>query len=157
MSAMSDLLTVQQAAARCGVAERTVRRWIASGRLKSDRGPRGRRVALSDLDSLTGQSGPHDGQVRTVLDTSPDAVSDSPVVPDAMSAVSDALRLIEKLQEENRNLAGQVGYYQAQNQQLQHALEAPKVAQDTAPEEEGASASPTGLWGRFLSWLYASG
>src|SRR4051794_26870814 len=44
-----SVLSAREAAAVCGVDERSVRRWIASGRLPADRGRSGYRIARAAL------------------------------------------------------------------------------------------------------------
>jgi excisionase family DNA binding protein len=52
---MSTFLSAHAAAVRLGVSDRTIRRWIASGKLDADKAAGEFRIALEDLDSLTGQ------------------------------------------------------------------------------------------------------
>jgi excisionase family DNA binding protein len=52
---MSEILSAHQAAARCGVSERTVRRWIAAGRLRAHKEGGTFRVALEEVSALAGQ------------------------------------------------------------------------------------------------------
>lgn len=55
-------LSPQEAAAYVGTSSRTIRRWIASGRLPAKRfGPRTLRVHINDLDAL-GREVPTVGQ-----------------------------------------------------------------------------------------------
>src|SRR3954464_8565693 len=49
VSALPLYLSAREAAALCGVDERTVRRWIASGRLRADKRGGTFRVAAADL------------------------------------------------------------------------------------------------------------
>src|SRR5215213_3041482 len=49
---MSALLSAHQAAARCGVSERTVRRWIAAGLLDADKQGGTFRVSLEAVRTL---------------------------------------------------------------------------------------------------------
>jgi hypothetical protein len=73
--------------------------------------------------------------------------------------IVEALRLIRDLQQENRDLAGQVGFYQAQLLQSQFqlreaqetilALEAPK----TEPKEEGAKSWWRMWWQKLTTGL----
>jgi excisionase family DNA binding protein len=141
---MSDYLSVRQAAAECGVAERTVRRWIMSGRLPAIHASREIRVQRADLEALErgepGMSGPirmepgaesdlsgqEDGQVRT----GPRPASDTP-------DMVEALHLIEKLQQQNMELAGRVGYLQAELQiaREQLPLQAPAAPPEMAPHD----------------------
>lgn len=53
MSELKHLIGIQEAADRLGVSYRTVRRWIAAGRLTAVRvGPRLLKVSAADLDAL---------------------------------------------------------------------------------------------------------
>jgi hypothetical protein len=71
--------------------------------------------------------------------------------PDGASGMSDALRLIEKLTQQNLELAGRVGYLQAELQQAreQLALAAPKMASEAGPDPEAISRPATRAWWRF--------
>src|SRR4051812_8615776 len=53
---MSTVLSARAAAARCGVSDRTVRRWIISGRLKADKAAGEFLIHLEDLEALTGHA-----------------------------------------------------------------------------------------------------
>ena len=75
--------------------------------------------------------------------------------PGVHPTLTELVALVDKLTQQNLELAGRVGFLQAQNQQLHKALEAPKVVRATVPEDEGPSRDTTGPWGRFLRWLYA--
>lgn len=65
---MSTLLSAHAAAARLGVSDRTVRRWIAAGRLRADKAEGEFRIALEDLDILTG----HDAAAAAAPGHEPD-------------------------------------------------------------------------------------
>src|SRR5215212_3986714 len=54
---MSPVLSARAAAARRGVSDRTIRRWIASGRLKAEKAAGEFLIDLEELDSLTGHEG----------------------------------------------------------------------------------------------------
>jgi excisionase family DNA binding protein len=56
---MAEILSAHRAAARCGVSERTVRRWIAAGRLRADKEGGTFRVALEDVSALAGRRRGH--------------------------------------------------------------------------------------------------
>lgn len=48
-----ELIGLQEAADRCGVCYKTVRRWISSGHLNAVRvGPRALRVAAADVEAI---------------------------------------------------------------------------------------------------------
>jgi hypothetical protein len=76
------------------------------------------------------------------------------------------LGLVEKLQEENRNLAGQLGFVQAQRLALEERvklLEAPPPEPEpeaaesppeaASPEPAPADTAPRGWWHRWWGWL----
>jgi hypothetical protein len=158
---MSDLLSVQQAAARCGVAERTVRRWITSGRLQSDTGPRGALIAPGNLEPFLRRVGHVHEKVRTATAAETDSPDAVPGGPDATSDMSEALRLIEKLQQQNMELAGRVGYYQAQLDQARDTikmLEAPRaeapVISSKREEKDSAEPERRSLWQRLRRWWF---
>ncbi len=53
MDRQPEFVTLADAAERCNVSVRTVRRWIDSGHLRAYRvGPRTIRVVIEDLDNL---------------------------------------------------------------------------------------------------------
>jgi excisionase family DNA binding protein len=60
MSGLSDYLSAAEAARACGVSERTIRRWVAAGRLAADLSGPTLRVAAGDLaawrDHMSGQA-----------------------------------------------------------------------------------------------------
>jgi excisionase family DNA binding protein len=48
-----ELIGLQEAADRCGVSYRTVRRWISDGRINAVRvGPKLLKISVSDLDRI---------------------------------------------------------------------------------------------------------
>jgi hypothetical protein len=61
---------------------------------------------------------------------------------DMATSMTELVRLVAKLQEENRNLAGQLGYTQAKLQEAQLALAAPVTS--TMPEIATGSPSDNG-------------
>lgn len=59
-SPLPPLLSIQQAAAHLGVSEKTIRRYIAQGRIKANRvGPRLIRVDRESLMALANPIGPY--------------------------------------------------------------------------------------------------
>lgn len=145
MSDQPVRLSARDAAARCGVSDRTVRRWIVSGRLPADRDGRDFRIDPVELAPFIGHPSDPDSDIAA-------AQADvSAQVPHAAAAVSDGMsdtnKLLEMLDERDRTimeLAGRVGYYQAEVEQLRTtllALQAPTVTQEpdepaTAPESK---------------------
>jgi excisionase family DNA binding protein len=137
MSEYPVRLSARDAAARCGVSDRTVRRWIARGRLPAERDGRDFRIDPAELGPLIGQLADND---------SDDAAAESDVseqVPHPAAALSDGLseriKLLEMLDQRDRTimeLAGRVGYYQAENEQLRTTLKALQAPQEEPPVQE---------------------
>jgi excisionase family DNA binding protein len=124
---MPDSLSAKEAAVAAGVSERTVRRWLASGHLKAAK--RGRSFAISPeaLAAISGHDTGHDGQPADNGQRPGRTADDSGHAP----GVAELAALVREQQRTIIELSGQVGYFQARIQQLQAALEAPKVEQTT--------------------------
>jgi hypothetical protein len=133
-------LPLPEAARELGVSVDTVRRRLKRGELRGERRsiPQGF-VWWVCLDSSAVQAEVGSTPRRAIL-----------------AEVSELGKLVRELQAENRNLAGQIGFYQAQHQQMQEKilmLEAPK-APESAPEgqevalvqEEGNRADSIPWW-----------
>lgn len=125
-------LRAAEAAELLGVSEKTVRRKAKAGQLPARQVSTGHGPAW---EVWVSGAEPRPGTGRAQTDTRP-AVDRSAVDMAGQVAghgdapLLEALQLINKLTEENRNLAGQLGYVQAQLQQRDEqlkALTAPKV------------------------------
>lgn len=115
---MSDVLSARAAAEVCGVDERTVRRWVKSGHLAADK--RGGRflIARSALEPFIGHAdGQTNGHERTV------AAERTERTADAVLVNLELVRLVDRLQQENRDLASLVGQLQ---ERVALALPAPR-------------------------------
>jgi excisionase family DNA binding protein len=88
---MGASVSARQAAKVCGVSEKTVRNWIASGRLSATRSSAGFRI---DRDQLPQQEriSADSEDVRTLS-------------ADQSAAMLELVRLVDRLQQENRELA----------------------------------------------------
>lgn len=115
--------TVKEAAEALGISEKTVRRRIKDGTLKAEQvqGKRGLEYQITDLEG--------------------DQSTSSELGAEGGMALVKAIEVIKSLQEENERLAGQVGYLQAQNLELNN-----KIGLLT----EGKQQKP--LWRRLLWW-----
>jgi hypothetical protein len=125
--------TLAEAATLLGVSVYTVRRRMKRGELHAKqvltRHGLAWHVRLSDLPGVAPAGG--------------DELRQDAQGP----AMVELIRVVERLQEENRNLAGQVGYYQAKLQDAEHrllALEAP-VDRPESPPDARETASPGGV------------
>jgi excisionase family DNA binding protein len=151
MAAVSTFLSVREAAVTAGVSERTIRRWLRSGQVRAAKRGGSYRIRPNALTAMIGRDGTEevdagaDAAAATVIDTSDTAAA-------AMSGVSELTRLVRDLQQQNLELAGRVGYFQAENAQLRErlALMAP-AAPEPAPDAEAASGPATRRWWR--RWL----
>ena len=88
-------------------------------------------------------SQPRSNGTAETLPDRPDLLSDSALFdgdpPHDRGQFDSLVALVDKLQQQNLELAGRVGYYQAENQQLRETL---KALQAPSPEPEPASPSP---------------
>ncbi len=151
LDAMAAGLTVQQAAAVAGVSERTIRRRIKEGTLAAEKVPTAQgyewRVQLDGATCLPGgqacrvDDGRVDGMIAPAMggvDRAADEVGE---------ALVRALGLVERLQRENLELAGRVGFLQGKLQETQAQLLAlaPSVASSSpaAASPGGAQVLPT--------------
>ena len=166
---MDGSVSVQEAASFLGCSEKTIRRRIKAGTLAAHRLPTSQgyewRVHLSGEPEQTaspaaaqvnGQIGQRPGthdHVDTQTSRRPDA--QMPVEPQN-DALLKALGLVERLQRENMELAGRVGFLQAKLQGTEEQLLALTGGSETVapvePDHAAAPATPT-PWQRFLSLL----
>jgi hypothetical protein len=162
-------LTLPEAAARLGVAVITLRRRLKEGAFEAKQtpGPHGPQwmirlesdqVAATKVIVAAHQVDQAEQAVREESDQAEQGQNDQADKPEQgggdQAALLEALRMMRSLQEENRTLAGQVGFLQAQllqsqaqlgeAQQTIKMLEAPKVEVVEQGSEE--SAKP---WWRF--------
>lgn len=140
---MADL-SVQDVAARLATSGRTVRRYLATGQLAGTRTVDGWTVSAANLDQFMA--------TRTV---SP--ATNGHVVADMSSGVTELVRLVDKLQEENRVMAGRIGWLEAQVDHLK-ALPPPSPERPISGDSDGLPVEPTqtssttphaGPWWRF--------
>jgi excisionase family DNA binding protein len=139
-------LTTAQAAAVAGVPERTLRRWVTSGQLPAIRRGRWYRIRPEDLAAI----GVTNGQERP--EPSATGAAGAAMAEGMAEHLAELVRLVEKLTQQNMELAGRVGFYQAQVQQLRAALEAPRSAEvdpGSTTRSEAAPEPATRPWWRF--------
>ena len=160
-------ISIQEAAAHLGVSEKTIRRRIKAGEIAAHQLPTSQGFEWRvDLDGqpagqVPGQNGHLNGHAAQV---------DTPVAvqqpPQRDQALLEALRLVEKLQQQNLELSGRVGFYQAKNQDLEQRvllLEAPKPPQGgvvTLERQEipfEAASAPVGRFDRVEQMPETSG
>ncbi len=151
-------MTTAEAAFHLGVSERTVRRWVSKGKL------RGELVDGTLLVSLTSAGADSDADICGHEDShadssgqsaTADAVTRGHVELEAVLALSDRLQdsmaLVERLQRENVELAGRVGFLQAQVLVRDQRILALSAPADPMVEEEPER--PQAAWWKRLLGL----
>jgi excisionase family DNA binding protein len=166
---MAATLSARAVAARCGVSERTLRRWIVDGRLPAVKVDGAFQVAAADLEMLNGRAprhaapdaeggAPHAAAPRhAAANGAANGAAPPADTPQRDETVLTLLAEVRRLNDERAELYGRLGYFQAQLEQAQttiKALEAPKEPTPTpaAPRwpEESAPADPLPRpWWRF--------
>jgi excisionase family DNA binding protein len=152
---MSAYMSARQAAAWCGVSEKTVRRWIASGKLPAEKVDGAFRVAADTLHQLRARGNGHAAHPPNPhADIAADSRTDNAAGPD-MSAPQGAdpaaveaahlAALVAQLHRENVELAGRVGFYQARIQDLEGRV---KLLTAGTPAE-ATPTPPQRPWWRF--------
>ena len=171
-------LSVQEAAELLGCSEKTIRRRIKAGSLTAHRLPTSQgyewrvhldgatdqvppapAVQLDDHDDyLPGSTGQVDTQPETLDELQPPQSARA-----SAEALLKALDFAERLQRENMELAGRVGFLQAKLQTAEEqvlALSSSTVEPQRAVEEEVAVVPPvteeSSPWQKLLGWLHLS-
>jgi len=126
---MAGKLSAHEAAVVCGVSERTIRNWIASGKLPAEKTAAGFRVDAEDLA----------GKLPTTAAS----------VPESSAGIAELVGLVDRLQRENRDLAGMVGSLQQRlvfADDRIRALEAPAASASQerpfSSDSDGVSVEP---------------
>jgi excisionase family DNA binding protein len=140
---MSEVVSANEAARRFGLSEKTVRRWIASGKLKADKRGRAYRVALSEVAALSGHDTAHDrGQTpdsgQTVDNDSAPPTADS---TSAMSAIPELVALVARLHDEVRRYAEAAAVWQARALFLEDRVKALQAPQSHQTHEDAIPAA----------------
>jgi excisionase family DNA binding protein len=126
-----DLLTTTQAAARAGVTERTMRKWIAAGRVGTQDGPEGRRVDRASLDAYRLERAKQAGN-----GAGPGTVARTDLGPDVGAALLTEIRALRNEVAELRAAL----------------LPPPEAAPEATPVRPDDPAPPDGLWARVGRW-----
>ncbi len=168
MVANAGFTTVESAAALAGISARTLRYWIAAGKLPARGGKRGRLVRLSDVEQLAVLAGKFSGKGSLPADSAM-AITGTIAESSALVAIERQLaeyrELVERLHRENLELAGRLGFYQAKLQDAEARIlefEGPnhsalvEMANHPAPSENGADSAAQKVsarpWWQFWRW-----
>jgi len=127
-------LTVEHAAGRLQVSERTIHRRIKQGKLQAHKvdTPRGQ-VWCVHLDSMSGMDDNIRQRASLTVDTP--AVMEDSALP--VGETLELVRLVDRLSRDNQQLAGQVGFLQSEIQQRDR-----QIALLMAPKDEPADVTP---------------
>ena len=143
---MGEALSARQAAARCGVSERTLRRWIVSGRLAAAQENGAFRIKPEDLAPFLpqGRSAVATAAAIPLGAAELQHLQEADAAPLQQDAAAHWTRLVEQLHRENLELAGRLGFYQAENLQLKSQVQAMQVRilELEASKEAPAEAAP---------------
>jgi excisionase family DNA binding protein len=101
---MSAYLSARESAAYCGVSEKTIRNWIAAGRLSAEKSAGAFRIAQEDLDTLRNGS-PHPPQAAE--SASAEVRADDG--PQGAEGSAEAGHLADLVRDLTRQLAEQTG------------------------------------------------
>jgi len=150
-------LSAHQAAAHCGVNEKTVRRWIKRGRLRADKRDGVYRVSLEDVADLCGQRrglggpGPPTGGQAAAPDIEPSGSGadtgpgDGANTPRPAGEAAELAGLVRELVADVRRLSEAATLWQARSEMLAAELAAARatIRALKAPRAEGvANATP---------------
>jgi excisionase family DNA binding protein len=139
-------LTVDQAAAALHVSARTVHRRIKHGQLQAHKTqtPRGA-VWCVHLDGAAVMDDSTPAPVSMTQDTRA-VMDDSMATPAGVPELGRALELVDRLQRENVQLAGQVGYLQAKLQDAQEQIRMLTMETDEPTPATVDEARPRPWW-----------
>ena len=130
---MADLLSARAAATLCGVSERTIRRWVLSGRLAADKHDGTFRISRSALEPFVGHA-----------DTSANAAAPAAAAADTSAAVTALSAHVADLREQLATKDQQISELHTLLAQAQHALPAPdtRVGFTSGPPANGVHETP---------------
>jgi excisionase family DNA binding protein len=136
-------LTIKEAADHFGVSERTIRRRIAAGELRATRAPMAQGyqvfVQVDNLDTTPDQVDTGSVNVDTPHDHLDSSELDVPVMAVVMEELDRVHAENRRLHDQTIQLAGQVGFLQAQLQQSQEQV---KLLTDTQHAQDPPAPDP---------------
>jgi Helix-turn-helix domain len=147
LAAMAEWVSVSDAARLAAVSDRTMRRWVTGGQVRSQRRGRAYLVDASELAATSGQDG------QPLADNRPPSAAMADEAPHLAELVRE---LTAKLADVSASAALWQGRADVLAQRL-HQLEAPKEP-DPVPTPAPSPPTPNGpephgWWPRFRLWL----
>lgn len=142
---MAAHLSARAAAARCGVSERTLRRWIADGRLPAAKVDGAFRIAAADLEMRDGQAPQH---------AAANAEGGAPHAATPQQEAQHLADLVRELQRELVQTTAAAAMWQERARGLEQQLALPAPAAPNGAESpqgppapaETTTASPRPWW-----------
>src|SRR5215212_9596030 len=134
---MSAYLSARESAAYCGVSEKTIRNWIASGRLSAGKSAGTFRIAQDDLDVVRSGS-PHHPQGAESASAEVRAEV-GPQDAEGSADLGGLVALVDRLTVENRQLAEAAAVWQERARVLSDQL---ALAPPQQPVEASTSPDP---------------
>ena len=143
---MGAYLSARESADYCGVSEKTIRNWIAAGRLSAERSAGSFRIAQDDLDVLRNGS-PHpprtaeNGSAEVRAEGSPHRAESA-----EGSAVAELVTLVRDLQAQLVTTASTAAMWQERAGMLSDrlALAESRLAALEAPRPQNSTLEPSG-------------
>jgi hypothetical protein len=150
---------IGRAAALLGLSGDVLRKRAAAGSVQARKVDSRWWIWIDGAAPTADVGGPPAAPLPEAVGPAPEAAGELPEAapaPPGREEWRQLLGLVEKLQEENRNLAGQLGFVQAQRQVLEERvklLEAPPEPEPAPASEPEPEAAPRSWWHRALAWL----
>jgi excisionase family DNA binding protein len=154
LSDSAAYLSARQAAEYCGVSEKTIRNWLAAGRLSAEKSADGFRITAVDLAPFRRGSpqAPHHAEPSAEEVRAESRGADAATV-NLLPALADALQLVRELQTDLVAKAEAAAMWQARADMLAAqlaALQQPALEAGTVTQSEAASPPP--WWRRWRWW-----
>jgi len=149
LSSSAAYRSARQAADYCGVSEKTIRNWLAAGRLSAERSAGGFQIAVADLDALRrGTPQAPQGADPSAEGIRAESRGDDAATVNLLPALTDALQLVRELQHALVAKAEAAAMWQARAEMLASQLAAPPPALDSGAEPPPQTPAPRRPWWR---------
>jgi len=146
-------VSARDAAARCGVSERTVRRWIASGQLQADKRGQSFRIPLEALEQHVHNDSGHAADSCGEADTVAAFLPENRDTPQQISEAGHLATLLRETQAELVQKSEAAAMWQARAEMLASEIGRMKALEATpaesAPAVPDPVAQPQRPWWRF--------
>jgi len=152
---MGAYLSARESADYCGVSEKTIRNWIAAGKLSAEKSAGMFRIYQEDLEplrtiGLRSPQGAESASAEVRADVGPQGAESA----DISAGIVELVTLVSRLQIENRELATTAAIWQERARVLgdQLSLSAPQATIAAQPEPDPVSLAHTTTVPVWRSW-----